>query len=50
MTEGDGDTGITGLAATPAGIPYFFNWDAFTDLDGDFNNMELRIVPRISGV
>jgi hypothetical protein len=50
MTEGDGDTGTTGLSADPAGIPYFFNWDAFTDLDGDFNNMELRIVPRISGV
>jgi len=49
MTEGDGDTGITGLPATPSGIPYFFNWDTFADLDGDFSNMELRVVPRISG-
>ena len=49
MTEGDGDTGISGLSATPIGIPYFFHWDAFSDLDGDFNNMEVRIVPRISG-
>lgn len=50
MTQGDDDSGIEGLTATPIGIPYFFNWDAFADLDGDFNNMEIRIVPRISGV
>lgn len=50
MTEGDGDSGSTGLSATPAGIPYFFNWDAFADLDGDLDNVDLRVVPRISGV
>ena len=50
MTEGDGDTGISGLPATPAGVPYFFHWDIFSDLDGDFDNMELRVVPHISGV
>jgi len=50
MTEGDGDSGTTGLPGSPGGIPYFFNWDAFADLDGDFDNLELRIVPRISGV
>ena len=50
MTQGDGDSGTTGLVATPGGIPYFFNWDAFADLDGDYNDMEFRVVPRISGV
>jgi len=49
MTEGDGDTGITGLSATPVGVPFFFHWDVFVDLDGDFNNVLLRVVPRISG-
>lgn len=50
MTEGDGDSGIEDLATSPAGTPYFFHWDAFTDLDGDFENMNVRIVARISGV
>lgn len=50
MTKGDGDSGDTDLAASPAGDPYFFNWDAFADLDGDVDNVLMRIVPRISGV
>jgi len=49
MTEGDGSSGTIGLPASPIGTPYFFNWDAFADLDGDLNNVEMRIVPRISG-
>lgn len=50
MTQGDGDSGKEDLATSPAGTPYFFNWDAFADLDGDFLNMHLRIIARISGV
>lgn len=50
MTEGDGDSGSTGLSASPAGTNYFFFWDAFADLDGDFPNLNMRIVARISGV
>jgi len=50
MTQGDADSGADELPATFAGIPYFFNWDAFADLDGDLDNVRLRIVARISGV
>ncbi|MGE3483204.1 MAG: hypothetical protein AB7L09_00345 [Nitrospira sp.] len=50
MTKGDGDSGDTDLQATPSGDPYFFNWDAFADLDGSVDNALVRIVPRISGV
>jgi hypothetical protein len=50
MTQGDADSGTDDLPATFAGIPYFFNWDAFADLDGDLDNVKLRIVARISGV
>lgn len=50
MTKGDGDSGATGLAASPAGIPYFFHWDTFADLTGDLDNVLMRVVTRISGV
>lgn len=50
MTKGDGDSGDSGLPASPAGTPYFFNWDAFADLSGDLDSVLMRIVPRISGV
>lgn len=50
MTKGDDDSGDTDLPASPAGDPYFFNWDAFADLDGDLNHVLLRVLPRISGV
>jgi hypothetical protein len=50
MTQGDADSGVDSLAATPSGDPYFFNWDTFADLDGDFDNLLLRIVDRITGV
>lgn len=50
MTEGDGDSGSTSLPAAPGGTPYFFNWDAFADLDGDLSNVLLRVLARISGV
>jgi len=53
MTQGDGDSGSTNLATSPSGSPvgtYFFYWDAFVDLDGDFESMGVRIFARISGV
>jgi len=50
MTQGDGDSGTQDLATTPSGVAYFFHWDAFVDLDGDFDNVDIRIVARISGV
>jgi hypothetical protein len=50
MTEGDAHSGLDDLPATPVGIAYFFNWDTFADLDGDFDNVLLRIVARITGV
>jgi len=50
MSEGDGDSGSSGLPTSGAGIPYFFLWDAFTDLQGDFTFMNMRVLARISGV
>lgn len=50
MTQGDGDDGAEALATSPSGTNYFFYWDAFIDLDGDFNFMNMRIVARIAGV
>lgn len=50
MSEGDGDSGSSGLPTSPIGRPYFFFWDAFTDLQGDFPFMNMRILARISGV
>jgi len=50
MTQGDGDSGKEGLVTTPIGLSYFFFWDAFVDLDGDFDNVDVRVVARISGV
>ena len=50
MTQGDGDSGKDDLATTPTGNSYFFHWDAFVDLDGDLDNVDVRVVVRISGV
>lgn len=50
MTQGDGDSGNEQLASSPAGTAYTFFWDAFVDLDGDYDHMRMRIVARISGV
>ncbi len=50
MTQGDGDDGSEQLASSPAGTSYTFYWDAFSDLDGNFDHMHMRIVARISGV
>jgi hypothetical protein len=50
MSQGDGDSGKEDLAATPAGVSYFFHWDAFVDLDGNFDHVNIRVVARISGV
>jgi hypothetical protein len=49
MSQGDGDSGKTDLATTLAGQSYFFHWDAFVDLSGDFDNVDIRVVARISG-
>ena len=50
MTQGSDDSGVDDLPANSAGIPYFFHWDVFADLDGDLDNVLLRIVARITGV
>jgi hypothetical protein len=50
MSQGDGDSGKEDLVTTAGGLPYFFFWDAFVDLDGDFDNVDIRVVARISGV
>lgn len=50
MTQGDGDSGASMLASSLAGIAYFFHWDAFNDLDGDYDIVHLRMIARISGV
>ena len=50
MSQGDGDSGKEDLATDPAGLSYFFHWDAFVDIDGDFDNVDIRVVARISGV
>jgi hypothetical protein len=50
MTQGDGDDGNEQLATSPVGTQYSFFWDAFIDLDGDFDFMNMRIVARIAGV
>ena len=50
MSEGDGDSGSSGLATSPSGNNYFFFWDAFVDLQGNYNNMGVRIFARISGL
>jgi len=50
MTEGDGGDGVSDLASSPAGVSHTFIWDAFIDLSGTVPNMQMRIVPRISGV
>lgn len=51
MTEGSpGSDGKTAITSSPAGISHTFVWDAFIDLCGTYPNMQMRIVPRISGV
>jgi len=51
MTEASaGSDGITSLLTSPTGVAHTFAWDAFVDLDGDKSNLQMRIVPRISGV
>lgn len=50
MSQGDGDSGITSLASSVAGTAYFFHWDAFSDLTGSYDNIDIRVVARISGV
>lgn len=49
MTQGDGDSGNESLPSAPTGVAYFFNWDAFADLDGTYDNMDIRIVARLAG-
>lgn len=48
MTQGSGDSGSEALASSIPGTLQSFYWDAFSDLDGNTNNLWLRIVPRIS--
>jgi len=50
MSQGDGDSGKEDLVTTVGGVSYFFHWDAFVDLDGDFDNVDIRVVARISGI
>lgn len=50
MTQGDDDDGNEQLTTSPTGTNHFFFWDAFIDLDGDFDFMNMRIVARIAGV
>jgi hypothetical protein len=50
MTQGDGDDGPTGLSTSLAGDAHFFHWDAFIDLDGDFDFLDIRMIARIAGV
>lgn len=50
MTQGEGDSGKDDLVTTPAGQSYFFFWDAFVDLAGNLDNVDIRVVARISGV
>lgn len=49
MSQGDGDSGKEDLATTLSGESYFFHWDSFVDLSGDFDNVDIRVVARISG-
>jgi len=50
MTQGDGDSGNSQLPSSPGGVNYTFFWDAFADLDGDFDFVFQRVIARISGV
>jgi hypothetical protein len=49
MTHGTGDSGITSLATSLAGLPYTFNWDALQDLVGDYPYVSVRIIASIAG-
>jgi len=50
MSHGDGDSGTEGLPSSSSGQSYFFHWDAWVDLDGDYDNVDIRVVARIAGV
>jgi hypothetical protein len=50
MSHGDGDDGDTSLVTSPAGEAYTYYWDAWQDLAGDYDHVDVRIVARISGV
>lgn len=50
MSEGDGASGVQDLASSPTGESYFFFWDAFSDLDGDYAHIDVRVVARVSGI
>jgi hypothetical protein len=50
MSEGDGDDGKEDLATSAVGLSYFFFWDAFVDLDGDYDHLDVRVIARIAGV
>lgn len=50
MTQGDGDSGSESLGTVPTGSAYFFYWDAFNDLQGDSDHIDVRLIARISGV
>lgn len=50
MSEGDGDSGSSGLSTSPSGNNYFFYWDAFVDLQCDLESISVRIFARISGL
>lgn len=50
MSQGDGDDGNELLTASPAGVSHTFFWDAWQDVSGTFDNMNMRIVARISAV
>jgi len=50
MAQGDGDSGKEDLATTAGGVSYFFYWDAYVNLDGNYEQVDIRVVARISGV
>lgn len=50
MSEGDGDSGWEQLNTTPAGLSYVFYWDAWVDLSGVVEFVNMRVVARLSGV
>jgi hypothetical protein len=48
MTQGGGDSGTKAVASSTAGELHSFYWDAFVDLDGTYDNIWMRILPRVS--
>lgn len=49
MTQGTGGSATSNLTTSPAGVAYTFVWDAYIDLDGSYDYMQMRVVPNISG-